>query len=120
MTEVQPQKCVKSKDISTPKTLSTISDAMESDSDDAIMDVLPPACKRGVTIELFANMTLPTERLDGNNATRQESFEDINWQTWSLETEAEKRAEWSKDTKEMQEERKAIQIQNLVDQIERL
>jgi len=94
---------------------------MESDlDDDVVMDALPPAHKRGVIIKLVVNPTLPTERLNGNNATRQGSFEDINWETRRLETEDEKTAEWSKDTKEMQEERKADQIQELADQIERL
>ena len=75
---------------------------MESDSDDdVVMDVLPLARKRGVIIELVANPTLPTERLNGNNAMRQGRFEDINWETQRLETEDEKMAEWSKDTKEM-------------------
>jgi hypothetical protein len=69
---------------------------------------------------LVANPTLPTERLNGNNAIRQGSFEDVNWQTQRLVTEDEKRAEWSKDTKEMQEERKADEIQKLADQMERL
>jgi hypothetical protein len=80
--------------------LSTI-DAIESDSDDVVMDALPPACKRGTIIKLVMNPTLPTERLNGNNVMRQGSFEDINWKTWKLETEDEKMAEWSKDTKEM-------------------
>ena len=92
---------------------------MESDLDDVVMDALPPARKRGIIIELVANPTLPTVRLNGNNAMRQGSFEDINWETRRLETEDEKMAEWSKDTKEMREERKAEQIQELADQIER-
>ena len=75
---------------------------MERDSDDdVVMDALPPARKRGVIIKLVTNPTLPTERLNGNNAMRQGSFEDINWETQRLEMEDEKMAEWSKDTKEM-------------------
>ena len=54
---------------------------MESDSDDVVMDVLPLACKRDIIMELVANPTLPTERLNGNNAMRQGSFEDIIWKT---------------------------------------
>jgi len=87
---------------------------MESDSDDdVVMDALPPARKRGIIIELVMNPTLPTERLNGNNATRQGRFEDINWETRRLETEDEKMAEWSKDTKEMREERKQNRFRNL-------
>ena len=82
------------------------------------MDAPPPARKRGVIIELVTNLTLPTERLNGNNVTRQGSFEDVNWETWKLQTEDEKRAKWSKDMKEMQEERKVDQIQKLADEME--
>jgi hypothetical protein len=102
------------------KALSVINVTSESDSDDDVIMEAPLACKRGVIIDLVANPTLPTERLNGNNATRQGSFEDVNWQTRRLETEDEKRAEWSKDTKEMREERKADEIQKLADQMERL
>ena len=37
----------------------------------------------------------------------------MNWETWRLETEdeLEKRAEWCKNTKEIQEERKADQME---------
>jgi hypothetical protein len=116
-TEVHPQKRVRSKDVSTTKASSITS---ESEEDDVVMDTPPPARKRGVIIELVANPTLPTKRLNGNNTTRQGSFEDVNWETRRLETEDEKRAEWSKDTKKMQEERKADEIQKLTDQTERL
>ena len=116
-TEARPQKHVRSKDVSTTKALSVTS---EGEDDDIVMDTLPPARKRGVIIKLVANPTLPTERLNGNNTTRQGSFEDVNWETQRLKTEDEKRAEWSKDTKKMQEERKADEIQKLADQTERL
>ena len=96
-----------------------MSSAISDSDDDVIMDAPPPAHKRGIIIELVANPTLPTERLNGNNATRQGTFEDVNWETRRLETEDEKRAEWRKATKEMQEERKADQIQKLADQMER-
>ena len=83
------------------------------------MDTPPLAHKRGVIIKLVTNPTLSTERLNGNNTTRQGSFEDVNWETQRLETEDEKRVEWSKDTKKMQEERKADEIQKLADQTKR-
>ena len=86
--------------------------------DDVVMDVPPLAHKRGVIIELVTNTTLPTERLNENNAMRQGSFEDVNWETQRLQVEDEKRTEWSKDTKEMREERQADQIQKLADQME--
>ena len=42
----------------------------------------------------------------------------MSWQTQRLQTDDEKRAEWSKDTKEMQEEREADQIQEVADWID--
>ena len=43
----------------------------------------------------------------------------MSWQTQRLQTDDEKRAEWSKDAKEMREEREADQIQEVADQMDR-
>ena len=86
VTEACPQKCARSKDVSTTKVSSAISDS----DDDVIMDAPPPANKRGIIIELVTNLTQPTEWLNRNNATRQGTFEDVNWETRRLETEDEK------------------------------
>ena len=49
---------------------------------------------------------------------RQGTFEDVSWETRRLQTEDEKKAEWSKDAEEMREEREAIRIQEAADQMD--
>jgi hypothetical protein len=83
---------------------------------------VPPARERGrrVVITLAINLTPPNERLNGNNSTRQGTFEDVSWETRRLQTEDEKKAEWSKDAEEMREEREAVRIQEAADQMDRV
>ena len=42
----------------------------------------------------------------------------MSWETRRLQTEDEKKAEWSKDAEEMREEREAIRIQEAADQMD--
>ena len=57
-------------------------------------------------------------KLISNNLTRQGTFKDMSWETRRLQTEDEKKAEWSKDAEEMREEREAIRIQEAADQMD--
>ena len=115
MTDVRPQKRIRSTDASS----ANISDA--ADSDNNIIMAVPPAHEREhrVVITLAINPIPPNERLNSNNLTRQGTFEDVSWETWRLQTEDEKKAEWSKDTEEMREERNTYRIQKAADQMDR-
>ena len=118
MTDIRPQKRIRSADASN----ANISDAADSD-DNIVMaaPLQPPAHKRGrrIVIALAINPTPPTERLNSNNLTRQGTFEDMSWQTRRLQTDDEKKAEWSKDAEEMQEEREADRIHEAADRMDR-
>lgn len=61
---------------------------------------VPLVCKRGhcIVIMLVIDLTPPNEKLNGNNSMRQGTFENVSWETWRLQTEKEKKSEWSKDT----------------------
>jgi hypothetical protein len=96
----------------------------ESEDDDdisAVADDLSRAvthCGR-VFITLASSPRPHTQRLSSASSTKQASFEDLGWKTWKLETEDEKRSQWKKDAKEMQEEQNNDRMQGIAKEMDR-
>jgi hypothetical protein len=63
---------------------------------------LPP--KFHVTIEIRNNVKLPTKSMNGPDVTHQATFNDVGWRPKVLDTDAEKWAEWEKNSEWMEVE----------------
>ena len=74
-----------------------------STSGPGIFDFTAQAQKSCVVIKMSDHIKPQTDHMNGTEVTCQAAFEDVGWEPMVLEMEAEKQAEWKKNSEWMDE-----------------